>query len=772
MSRVAAQNLLHHLARRWRLRRRVGGGLSALAILIPSAALAVSRFGLSPWVACAAVAGLVVVAALLSASPIDLRAVARHLDRRVPELEDSAELLLADPETLSPLARLQQVRAARALEKAEVGAVLPWRPVTSALRWLGGGLAMAALVWSLTPTPTVSGVGTEAVVAMPQGAAEVAGPLLRGVELRIEPPAYTGRPARAVATLDAEVEEGSRLRWTVDAAAEARRAVLRLDGEEFELTADGAGRFVGELMATRTRLYRLEIDGGAGFLSPTARLTVVADTPPELEIRHPPSRLEVDVAGRLVVEVEARDDYGVAEAVLVATLASGMGEMVEFREQRFAFAERLPLERAGGASDTDGAKDSVLLRRALDLEALGMVEGSELYLFAEAEDVRRPEPLRGRSATHVVRWPGARRASVALGAGLPVVQPPEFFRSQRQIILDTKKLLAEAPRLAEAEFIRRAQNLGLDQRALRMRYGGLLGDEFVDGRAAGAADVAEAARGVAVRAGETQRAGETHDDEHAANHDDHPADDHAGHDHAAEGASGFDDGIQFRSPRVIDLVPEEFAHLHDSEESSTFFTSEVLSTLKAALAEMWDAERHLRSNAPAEALPFEEAALELLKKAQQAERVYVQRVGFEAPVVKPEEARLTGELDKIKNRRDIRPATAEPSAPELRRALAALTAWRRGESDAVDPATLTEAARLLEQRAVDGAAIDLALVDRLRAWAASAGRGEKAAAAVEEILAVEGALWRELPEAAASPGRRDGAGELWESYRAGLGGGS
>jgi hypothetical protein len=52
--------------------------------------------------------------------------------------------------------------------------------------------------------------------------------------------------------------------------------------------------------------------------------------------------------------------------------------------------------------------------------------------------------------------------------------------------------------------------------------------------------------------------------------------------------------------------------------------------MRQALAAMWQAERFLRMAQPEEALAPENRALEILKELQQADREYVQRVGFEA----------------------------------------------------------------------------------------------------------------------------------------------
>jgi len=84
-------------------------------------------------------------------------------------------------------------------------------------------------------------------------------------------------------------------------------------------------------------------------------------------------------------------------------------------------------------------------------------------------------------------------------------------------------------------------------------------------------------------------------------------------------------------------------------EEATFFDATTSRKLRAALSKMWDAELQLRLNEPEKALPHEYAALKLIKEVQQASRVYVERIGYDAPVIKVTEKRLTGELEDAIN---------------------------------------------------------------------------------------------------------------------------
>jgi hypothetical protein len=89
---------------------------------------------------------------------------------------------------------------------------------------------------------------------------------------------------------------------------------------------------------------------------------------------------------RVLVDVMASDDYGITDAHLVATVAKGTGEAVKFREQKIAF-------------DTDAPGDNGSRRfiKTLDLLALGLEPGDELYFHVEAAiTANRPAIARDR----------------------------------------------------------------------------------------------------------------------------------------------------------------------------------------------------------------------------------------------------------------------------------------------------------------------------------------------------------------------------------------
>ncbi len=760
-------SLLSSLSRRWLRRQLVRSTVITLAIgLLPLTLVALLTLTtkllsipLAIAIGCGGIVAPMVWLLLAKARVLRRQEIARqgqiarHLDRIVPDLEESAELLLHPEAELPPLARLQRRRTQRVLKNLDP-ATLPRSLPSARLRrsaiLLVASLTLSGALLALLPgwlahlgapaadhLPVAAGAGAESLPRPLQR------PTLEQIEVRIAPPSYTGRPVRRVQGLDVEAEEGSMLTWEVEVAGSATGASLLFADRRQPLVHDDSAaptRFRGSLRLNSSQVYQIILEDEAGEVLRTsfARLVVLPDRPPQVRIVRPRPTIEVaaDHPGEVVIEAEVSDDYGVAGAMLIATLATGTGERVEFREQEFAFDSSTPLLPAGAI----GARFS----RRLDLSQLKLEAGSELFYFVEITDNRRPEAQRARSATQRIRLPGGRGASIALGRGLALRGVPEFFRSQRQIIIDTEKLLAERSRLSREELRYRAESIGFDQAALRHRYGNMLGLESQNGSPLGRVDNA-AGPGA---------------DEHRDDHDE---------EHAAPPTEA-DDGPNL-SGRLIELAPEEFTHQHDSGEISTFFTDAVRSKLRACLAAMWESERRLRTVQPRAALPHENEALTLLKEVQQAARVYVQRVGFAPAPLDPAGKRLTGELDKIRSRR-LR-LTGDGSQPpsEIELALHLLAQFDRG----LDPAQrqrlvglLDSAGRELARRSLDdplteiGALDDLRqLIERLRTENSGLG------GPLPPVAKVEAALWRLLAQPQPRPVRRrpSGVGELWSVYR-------
>jgi hypothetical protein len=394
------------------------------------------------------------------------------------------------------------------------------------------------------------------------------------------------------------------------------------------------------------------------------------------------------------VEVLATDDHGVDSVAIVATVTKGQGEGVKFREQSIAFASR---ERREGRG--------LLLRQTLDLAALGLEPGDELYFHVLATDHRAPLPNLAKSETIFVTMVDTTREPLGPGAGVTLNLPPDFFRSQRQLIIDTERLLADQPQLARAVFRARANDLGLDQGLLRLRYGQFMGDEFEGGLVASGR--------------------EAH-----ADPDDDPV---------PEPVIDPITGVATIDPQAALL------HDHDDPENATLLAPEVKARLRDAITAMWSAELQLRLAEPRRSLPFQRRALELLQEIRQDARSYVRRVGFDPPPLEPDRRRLAGDLSRIRVPQTSRTAGVTPSHPELRAGLATVQRLRQGGAPrAGDADQLERTGQALGRLAVGDPVHLLEPLRALRLGITGLQAGGQECPACWPT--VERGLWRALPE--------------------------
>src|SRR5678816_2277206 len=165
---------------------------------------------------------------------------------------------------------------------------------------------------------------------------------------------------------------------------------------------------------------------------------------------------------------------------------------------------------------------------------------------------------------------------------------------------------------------------------------------------------------------------------------------------AGDAPMGF--GQESRASRGIGRegdVLSEFGHVHDPEEAATLFDPQTKEILRAALNEMWQAELHLRQAEPDRALPYEYKALDYIKQVQQAQRIYLQRVGLDLPQL-DETRRLSGDRAGLSDRGPPPPGAEEHDstiatqwsalAGDARPDLVALEGWVRARQESVPDA--------------------------------------------------------------------------------------
>ncbi|WP_368562909.1 hypothetical protein [Pseudoxanthomonas sp. UTMC 1351] len=615
-----------------------------LPLVIMVAALAWRWLGAGP-AFLVGIAGAIALTALAlgRARRYDNHWIIRALNERRRDLDDSVDLLFADNVALSslnPLQRLQRDRLQQRLAAhpaPDLRAPWSWRRITAT--WLVSIVAIASiLLW-----PSREATRTAALAPSEETAPVVAGvPRLVGQRLRIAPPAYTRLPARDEDSLAARAPQGSTLQWTLRFEPQPASADLVFhDGRRVGLIREG-DLWTARDKLDKSTLYRVVPQGTAANAPRLHRLDAVIDRPPQIKILAPDRSLSLVSAGQRVwpLSFEASDDYGVAAtASLRITLAQGTGENITFRERTLSVAGR------GNAT----------VKRfdvSLDLAAQGLAVGDDLVAQLSVSDNRSPHPQWVRSSSLILRWPSDLGNESSGLEGLVKKVMPAYFRSQRQIIIDAEALLKEKRKLSTERYLQRSDEIGVDQRLLRLRYGQFLGEEAEGAPKPPPTNDAEEAHADEdhsdeKHADEKHHEGDGHDHEPpiAATTDDHDHDHDHGH-AADEPSPGFG--------READVL-EEYGHTHDHAEAATLLDPETRGILKQALDQMWQSELNLRQGNPDAALPYAYKALEFIKRVQQASRIYLAKVGPELPPI-DESRRLSG--DRAGLARRVLPSTA------------------------------------------------------------------------------------------------------------------
>ncbi|PZS67697.1 hypothetical protein A7X76_14945 [Stenotrophomonas maltophilia] len=673
-------NTLQHAWQRARRRRALITLLLGLPWALAAAVLALRLAGFD--IAC------VVGTVSLLTCAVFVTARARQLDRQWLQRqldgsgasEDSADLLFADTTTLNPLQQRQRVHVLAMLEHAMPELRPRWPRGALALYWIAGlAIVVLAFGWPL------SSPGSVPVRTPTPGSAAAAGPLrLQSTRLRIDAPAYTGQATLTQNALDAKVAADSRLSWSLRFDRAPDKAWLQFhDGRRLALS-EREGQWQAQDVARMPLLYRV-VSEPALAETRLHRLDVVADRAPSVRVLEPTASLVLGTPGQRqwALRFEASDDYGVAaQATLSITTTQGSGENITFVKRSVTLA---------GSGEATARR----FAHTLDLAALGAQPGNDVIAQLEVRDNHAPTPQTGRSSSVILRLPSA---EVALGAELEgriKKTLPAYFRSQRQIIIDAEALIRQRRSLAAEDFVKRSDAIGVDQRILRLRYGQFLGEESEG--AAKPPPTSDLPTSDAPTA-------DGHNDDH-------------GHDHGAQAGAQDDHGHDHGSTANADIPPvfgsetdvlSEYGHTHDHAEATTLLDPQTRATLKAALDQMWSAEGELRQGRPEQALPFAYKALGFIKQVQQAERIYLARVGPELPPI-DESRRLGGDRAGLASR-ELPLAARTPPDPAIVEAwqrlgedngapdLDALAAWQQRNAaylpDALDLAAAVEQLRI------------------------------------------------------------------------------
>ncbi|WP_037315064.1 hypothetical protein [Salegentibacter sp. Hel_I_6] len=573
--------------------------------------------------------GIVFIVAAFLKRPweIDLQEVSSFIDRKSKKLEYSSGLLLKPTEELSGLAKLQQQKIAKEVE-AESKQIQPEHKLGTAAITSVVIISIGFFMFYFGLTENYFSKETaipeeEIIVFRPTDSTTLKSkaPVLEDQQLTINYPGYTGLSNSTSSKMDIKAVEGSRVTWKLGFEGAVDSVSLESMGRRRPMKNNN-GVYTGTSVLENSGFYnfRFTDTAGASYVSDLYAIEVTKDKAPViiLEGLKQFNSFNYDDEKRINFSASITDDFGLANAHIIATVSRGTGESVKFREEKLSFDNAV-----------ESGNKSLNLTKNIDLDKMEMEPGDELYFYVEASDLKQPKANITRSETHFAVIKDTIDYGPGVDGGLGVDLMPDYFRSQRQLIIDTEKLISERGKLSKEEFNKTSNDLGFDQKALRLKYGQFMGDEAEGGMETG---------------------GETSGDDH--DHDEDPLADYT-HDHDGDNEHNLieDDGHDHGKESEEGEDPlADYLHNHSDPESSTLFTDNLKAMLRQALNIMWDAELHLRLYEPEKSMPFQYEALELIQEIKNSARIYVHRIGFDPPPIK-EDKRLTGELDEVGNYR-------------------------------------------------------------------------------------------------------------------------
>ncbi|MGY3212650.1 DUF4175 family protein [Mucilaginibacter sp. HD30] len=501
------------------------------------------------------------------------------LDQTYPRLQESAELILRSPADLTLLQKLQ-------LKRIEGGiAQIPSLPkeFLKRLKIASGYLLAAVIITFLMRFVTVFGYATgDNIISSTPIVKEKVLPQIESIALIITPPVYTGKPKHKQDKFGFVAEEGSVIGWRISTNIPLKKLSLLFNNQEYITlkTNKNGDEWTGERLINKPGFYQVSADGK---LSDLYQVDIIKDNAPLVSIKSPKQYTFIDAGEALKVTLKTTltDDYGINKAFIYATVAKGSGEAVKFKAYKISFGE----------SFYDHNKHYTL-QHLFDLPAFEMEPGDELYFYVEAFD-NRQQKTRTDVYTIAIQDTAALLSMKGLVSSSSI--KPEYFRSQRQIIIDTEQLLKQKDSLSKEAFNSTANDIGIDQKMLRLRYGRFLGEE------------------------------------------DESDIDKLSEKNELSKVENFNN-----SAMILDALTDK----HDNAEVATFLEPALKAQLRATLNEMWNAELRLRLYKPNEALPYEYKALRLLKDLQQKSRAYVAKTAYDPTPLKLDK-RLSGDLGTI-----------------------------------------------------------------------------------------------------------------------------
>lgn len=587
---------------------------------------------------------------------ITLKNLITHLNSQFEELEQSTQLLLVDQDKLSALEKLQQNkvldRLAEILQQQAQVKNSQLSPDFAKQEFIfSSALLVILLIFFIISyqfnlvDKIISGFqpatqSTDSLNNIESKPNDTAIKII-AKQVTIVPPSYSlkkGQAAKLISeSLDINTLVGSKVRWRLNfSAPKADYFLVLSNSERHQLIKQDDGSHQIELILRKSMVYHIAARHAdrkiIDSISGVHRISLMPDYAPKIRFINPKSTVTEygkNTLPNLTAEVQISDDFAITNVHIKASIAKGSGEGVKFRDQIYAF-------------DSDELVDGKRhYYKKWSIAELAMEPGDELYFSIVATDNREPDFQQTRSTTKIIRWLEEEQSGINAD-GILIDFMPEYFKSQRQIIIETIELIEDKTDLEPTSFNEKSELLGVAQSALKEKYGQYLGDE-VEGEKNNKVSQDEA-HDTAEHKPEIK----IHDEQGGSvnavisSNQAEPHEDILGHLHESEGGNNTPGN---QASGRMELI-NQYGHNHEDSDVGVMTSQDPRALMKQSLSHMWQAELHLMLSEPSLALPFEQQALKLLNLARKAERIYVKRLGFEPPPV-TEQRRYQGDQTDI-----------------------------------------------------------------------------------------------------------------------------
>ena len=267
--------------------------------------------------------------------------IAHHLNQNYPILEESIDLLLVPVEERTVLENLQAEKVSQLFLALEPTA--PFEKLLQRSIWfLVGSILIGASMLFFSSSCS----GIKNTVRLQSGKTnEIILPEIKHVFVQINPPAYTGKKSRIQQAFSILAEEASSIEWRLETNLPLDSMVLILNDSahyRFKSIDKQHTQWQLQLPASVNGIYQIKLPNK---ISDHYALELIRDQIPVIQIQSPKQYTVIDYGEpkQLSLIADVKDDYGIVSANLVATVASGGGEAVKFKEHQF------PLMSAGAS---------------------------------------------------------------------------------------------------------------------------------------------------------------------------------------------------------------------------------------------------------------------------------------------------------------------------------------------------------------------------------------------------------------------------------------